>query len=57
MDTLILPEYHIVPVDPSLTLQEAWKELCIFGKRITNTGDANWALVRCDGAECKNLKR
>ena len=26
---------HVIPVDPSLTPDDAWKEICIFGQRVT----------------------
>lgn len=47
---------HTYPVDPSLTADEAWRELCIFGRRITYTGDPTWASVRCDGEECSGIE-
>lgn len=47
---------HTIPVDPSLTTEEAWKELCIFGRRVTFTGTEQWANVRCDGEECRLIQ-
>jgi len=46
---------HTIPVDSSMTVMEAWKELCIMGVRITNTGSESWGNVRCDGKECSNI--
>lgn len=44
------------PVDQSLTPDEAWAEICNFGRRVTFTGTETWALVRdCDGEECRNI--
>jgi len=43
---------HTVPVDPSLTVEEAWGELCLMGVRATFTGPEQWANVDCDGEEC-----
>lgn len=47
---------HTIPVDPSLTVEDAWKELCIFGRRITYTGRERWANVYCDGEECSSIE-
>lgn len=47
---------HTIPVDPSLTVAEAWKELCIFGRRVTNTGEETWAIVTCDRSECASIE-
>lgn len=46
---------HVIPVDPSLTVDDAWNELCIFGRRITHTGTAQWANVDCDGELCSGI--
>lgn len=46
---------HTIPVDPSLTIEEAWSEICIMGLRTTYTGDPTWANVRCDGQECSSV--
>lgn len=43
---------HTIPVDASLTVDEAWHEFCLMGVRATNTGSERWANVRCDGEEC-----
>jgi hypothetical protein len=51
-----MPEIHVIPVDPSLTPKEAWKELCIFGRRTTFTGPEKWVAISCDKEECFNLK-
>lgn len=49
---------HTIPVDPSFgdDWLEAWKELCIFGRRVTFTGEPKWWDVRCDGQECQNIE-
>lgn len=47
---------HTIPVDPSLTVADAWKELCIFGRRVTVTGTESWATVACDGEECHGIE-
>lgn len=55
----VKPKHHIhsFPVDPSMTAMEAWKELCIFGRRVTNTGPAqSWVVKRCDGEECRLIE-
>lgn len=43
---------HTIPVDASLTVDEAWRELCLMGVRATDTGSETWANVVCDGEEC-----
>lgn len=43
---------HVFPVDPSLTVEEAWREQCLMGVRATFTGDPKWATMKCDGEEC-----
>jgi hypothetical protein len=48
---------HVVPVDPSLSPEDAWLELCIFGRRVTLTGEPAWAVVACDGEECRSIER
>lgn len=47
--------YHVIPVDPSLTIDEAWREICLMGVRATYTGTEGWAVVECDGDECRNI--
>ena len=46
---------HVYPVDPSLAPEEAWKEICIFGQRITFTGEPLWGVMVCDGEECRGI--
>lgn len=46
---------HTIPVDASLTSDEAWRELCLMGVRATNTGSETWANIECDGDECQNI--
>lgn len=48
---------HVIPVDATLTPEEAWRELCIFGRRVTDSGATRWAVVECDGEECRNIER
>ena len=43
---------HTFPVDPSLTPDEAWRELCLMGVRTTWTGTEGWSNIECDGEEC-----
>ena len=50
-------EIHVIPVDASLSPEEAWKEICIFGHRITFTGSETWANIECDGEECASIER
>lgn len=47
---------HTIPVDPSLTADQAWREICIIGFRHTYTGPATWAVIRCDGEECRSIQ-
>ena len=58
---------HSIPVDASFVLEqptmedaakEAFKELCIFGRRVTFTagGTDRWANIGCVGG-CENLER
>lgn len=45
---------HTIQVDPSLTGLEAFTELCIFGQRVTFTGEATTSTVNgCDGEQCR----
>lgn len=46
---------HVIPVDPSLTPEEAWKEICNFGFRATFTGPEGWATIECNGEECERI--
>lgn len=46
---------HVIPVDPSMTVEEAWHELCLMGVRATDTGPEKWASLRCDGTECEGI--
>ena len=46
---------HCIPVDPSLTVEDAWRELCLMGVRATDTGEPSWANVWCDGEECGRI--
>jgi hypothetical protein len=46
---------HTIPVDNSLTIDEAWKEICTMGFRATYTGGETWASVECDGEECQGI--
>lgn len=47
---------HVIPVDLSLTAEEAWREVCIFGRRVTYTGAEMWATMGCDGEECRLIE-
>lgn len=47
---------HVYAVDPSMTAAEAWRELCIFGQRVTFTGGEKWATIHCDGEECRLIE-
>jgi hypothetical protein len=46
---------HVIPVDATLTPDEAWDELCLMGVRATNTGTETWAVIQCDGQECSQI--
>lgn len=46
---------HVIPVDVSLSIEEAWRELCLMGVRATFTGGERWAVVECDGVECAGI--
>ncbi len=46
---------HTIPVDASLTIEEAWRELCLMGVRATDTGAQTWTTIRCDGEECAGI--
>lgn len=50
---------HTIPVDPAQTPEEAWREICIFGRRITYSTDPpseRWANFVCDGEECSGIQ-
>ncbi len=54
--TPLLPLFvHVIPVDPSLTADEAWHEIRLFGKRITFTGPETWVAATCDG-DCGGIE-
>lgn len=50
---------HIIPVDPSLSPAEAWREICLMHVRTTFTcdvGEESWAVIdSCDGSECEGI--
>lgn len=49
-------EVHTIPVDASLTPDEAWAEICREGMRTTYTdGPISWASIECDGVECLSI--
>lgn len=49
-------EVHVIPVDASLTPDEAWAELCRSGMRTTYSGGTEvWAVIQCDGVECLDI--
>lgn len=48
---------HTYPVDATLTAEEAWKEICIMGFRATDTGSETWAVIECDGEECRSIQQ
>ncbi|MFK0182315.1 hypothetical protein ACIQVR_40895 [Streptomyces xanthochromogenes] len=49
-------ETHVIPVDASLTPDEAWAEMCRNGTRVTYTdGPVVWAAIECDGVECLRI--
>lgn len=48
------PHIHTIPVDTSLTVDEAWRELCLMGVRCTDTGSETWANVECHG-DCNGI--
>jgi hypothetical protein len=51
-------ETHTIPVDASLTPDEAWAEICQHGQRTTYTdGPIGWAVIQCDGVECMDISR
>lgn len=53
-----ISEVHTIPVDASLTSDEAWAEICREGKRTTYTdGPETWATIRCDGVECMDIEQ
>jgi hypothetical protein len=51
---------HVLPVDLSFGatddgVLEAWKEICIFGRRVTFTGGETWATLTCHGG-CEGIE-
>ena len=58
MDQMDRPihEVHVIPVDASLTPDEAWAELRRSGMRTIYTGGTDtWAVIQCDGVECLDI--
>ena len=58
MDQMDIPirEAHVIPVDASLTPDEAWAELRRAGTRTTYSGGRDtWAVIQCDGVECLDI--
>lgn len=53
---MIPTHQHVIPVDYSLTISQAWAEICMFGYRVTFTGRESWATVSCDGTECVRVE-
>jgi hypothetical protein len=49
---------HTIAVDETLTPIDAWKELVIFGRRLTFSGGKDtWANIPCDGHECRLIEK
>lgn len=49
---------HTIAVDETLSPIEAWKELVIFGRRLTYSGGKDrWANIACDGQDCRLIER
>lgn len=48
---------HTIFVPDGQTVSEQWKELCIFGVRVTPGERGSWANVDCDGDECASIQR
>ena len=48
---------HTFPIDEAFKDDplEAWKEICIFGRRVTFTPntECTWGNVTCSGDECR----
>jgi hypothetical protein len=44
---------HTIPVDDTLTPEEAWAELVEYGSRLTDTGHETWAVLWCSG--CRSV--
>lgn len=48
---------HVFPVDATQTADEGWRELCIFGHRVTDSGLGEyWAVIDCDGEVCAAIE-
>jgi hypothetical protein len=52
----MVKKIHVIPVDASLTPEDAWKEICIFGQRVTYSGSETWATIECDREECRSIE-
>lgn len=49
--------WHVYPVDPSLTPEQAWEEIRLMGRRTTFTpGRESWSNRLCDGSECDTVE-
>jgi hypothetical protein len=47
---------HVIPCDPTLTADDAWREICLCGRRTTFSGLGEyWAVIKCDGEECAGI--
>lgn len=46
---------HTIPVDATLTPDEAWREICLMGVRATDTGAETWAVIECENEECRSV--
>lgn len=48
---------HVFAADATQTPDQAWAELCVFGRRVTFSGlDEYWVTYQCDGSECANIE-
>lgn len=43
---------HTYPVDNSLSAEDAWHEIRLFGQRLTFTGGETWVNRECEGEWC-----
>lgn len=48
---------HTIPVPPFWNPESAWEVICKEGRLPEYEGKPTWAVIECDGEECKGVER
>lgn len=46
---------HVIPIPVGMESEEAWAEIVIMGKLTENKPIREWAIIKCNGEECKSI--